>query len=120
MIDTDIASGQGALHTPALRDTHPIQGGLGDHTPETDDHPTGGESIHPILQTGSPDQDQDPRAEADILINQKATPLLEELLLNIIDGLTHQIANVTSVPTHLTPGEDVSLIRSRSFFKVKF
>ena len=54
-IDTDITSGQGAVHTPGLRDPHPIQGDLGDYIPETDDHPAGGESLHPTLQTRSPD-----------------------------------------------------------------
>ena len=32
MIDTDITGSQGAVHTPGLKDPHPIQGGLGDHT----------------------------------------------------------------------------------------
>ena len=27
MIDTDVASGRGAVHTPGLKDPHPIQGG---------------------------------------------------------------------------------------------
>ena len=40
MIDTDVTGGQGAVNTPGLKDPHPI---LGDHTRETDDHPTGGE-----------------------------------------------------------------------------
>ena len=31
MIDTDIAGCQGAVHTPGLKDPHPIQGVLGDH-----------------------------------------------------------------------------------------
>ena len=57
MIGTDISISQEAVYTPGLKDPHPIQGGLGDHTQETDDHPTGGESIHLILQTGSPNQD---------------------------------------------------------------
>ena len=48
-IDTDVTSSQGAVHTAGLRDPHPIQGGPGDHTPETDDHPTGEESLHPAL-----------------------------------------------------------------------
>ena len=43
MIGTDIAISQRAVHTPGLKDPHPVQGGLGDHTQETDDHPTGGE-----------------------------------------------------------------------------
>ena len=34
MIDTDITSGQGAAHTPGLKDPHPIQEDLGDHTQE--------------------------------------------------------------------------------------
>ena len=55
MIDTDVTGSRGAVHTPGVRDPHPIEGVLGDHTPETDNYPTGGESIHPILQTGSPD-----------------------------------------------------------------
>ena len=32
MIDTDVTSGKGAVHTPGLKGPHPIQGGPGDHT----------------------------------------------------------------------------------------
>ena len=46
MIDTDIAGSQGAVHTPGLKDLHPIQGGLGDHTQEIGDHPTERENPH--------------------------------------------------------------------------
>ena len=55
MIDTDITSSQGAVHTPGLKDPHPIQGGPGDHTREIGDHPTEGENPHLIPQTGGPD-----------------------------------------------------------------
>ena len=120
MIDTDIAGGPGAVHTPGLKDLHPIQGGLGDNTQETDDHPTGGESIHPILQTGSPIRDRDLQTEADILIDLKATPLLEGLPLNAIDSPTHWITNITSIPSHLIPEGDISSMGSSSFIKVKF
>ena len=40
MIGTDITVSQGAVHTPGLRDPYPVQGCLGDHTQETDDHPS--------------------------------------------------------------------------------
>ena len=53
--DADVASGQGAVHTPGLKDPHPIQRGLGDHAPEIGDHPTGGENPHLPPQTGGQD-----------------------------------------------------------------
>ena len=56
MIDTDFASSQGgSVHTPGLKDPHPTQGGLGDHTQEIGNHPTAGENPHLTPQTGGQD-----------------------------------------------------------------
>ena len=54
MIDTDVAGGQGAVHTPGLKDPQSIQGCPGGHTQEIGNHPTG-ENPHLTPQTGGQD-----------------------------------------------------------------
>ena len=67
MIDTDITGNQEVDHILGLKDPHPTQEGLGDHTQEIDDHPTERENPHLTPQTGGQDQGQNPRAKAGIL-----------------------------------------------------
>ena len=66
-----------------------------------------GEDLDLILQARSLDPDQGPRAEAGTPINLKVIPPLEDLHPGIIK-------DAASIHTHLTPGEDVNLIRSSS------
>ena len=104
MIDTDIASSQGAVHTPGLKDPHPIQRSPGDHTQEIGDHPTEGENPHLTPQTGG----QDPRAGAGILTVQAVAPLPEDSHLNTINDPTRQNTSVESIHARQTPGEDIN------------
>ena len=117
MTKPGITVDQKAAPTPShrkrlcLEDQHSIPGGLGDHVQPTD-HLIEGEDLHLILHAGS--LDRDPRAEVDTPVSPRVIPLLEDLHPDITEDLIHQIINVTSVHTHLTPGEDVNLIRSSS------
>ena len=89
-------------------DQHLIPGGLGDHIHPTGDHLVEGEDLHLILHAGSLDQDRGLRAEVGTPIDLRVISLLEDLHPNIIENLIHQIINVISVHTHLTPGEDIT------------
>ena len=117
MIDADVTCGWGAVHTPGLKDPHPIQRGQGDHTQEIDDHPAGGENPHLPPQTGGQNWGQDPRAGAGILTIQAVAPLPEDSHLNIINNPTHQNTSIKSVHTCQTPGEDINWIRSSIWAK---
>ena len=118
---TDVTIDQEAVPTPNCRkglhleeDQYLIPGGLGDHVQWIGDHFIEGEDVYLILQAGCLDRDQGPRAEAGTPVDLKVIPLLEDLHPSIIKDLIHQIINIASIHTHLTPGEDINLIRSSS------
>ena len=113
-IDTDVTNNQEVDHILGLKDPHPTQEGLRDHTQEIGDHPAEGENPHLTPQTGGQDQGQDPRAEAGILTIWTVTSPPEDSHLNIINNPTHQNASIKIIHTHQTPGEDINWIRSSS------
>ena len=114
-IDQEIVPTQGHRKGLYLKeDQHLVPGGLGYHVQPTDDHLVEGEDLHLILHAGSLGQDQGPRAEVGTPIDLRVIPLLEDLHPSIIKDLIHQIINIASVHTHLTPGKDINLIRSSS------
>ena len=71
MTDRDVTGDQEVVLAPGHRkglhleeDQHLTPEGLKDHVQKTGNHLMGGEGLHLILQTRSPDRDQGPRAEA--------------------------------------------------------